>query len=100
MKNSMMLAGVFVLMAGSVSPVRASEMTTELCGFISQELEGTWLEVAIEPKNPNTSYTVHVLEGVGVEAFKQGEEVCVDVLPADARGDDHPHWKVIGYRKP
>jgi hypothetical protein len=34
MKISMMLTGAFVVMAGGISPVRSSEMTTELCGFI------------------------------------------------------------------
>jgi hypothetical protein len=82
----------------AVSSLAQASGLEELCGSITQEVEGTWLEVAIDARDPNTSYAVNVLEGGGAEELEQGAEVCVEVAPAghDERG--RPVWQVLSIR--
>ena len=65
-------------------------LSAELCGYISQESEGTLLEVPVDLNNPLTSYNVYRLEGADLDTIDQGGRVCVTFTPGS-----HPSQKII-----
>lgn len=46
----------------------------QLCGFITLEHEGTWLEVALSENNPMTSYQVYNLLNENFETYELNQE--------------------------
>lgn len=56
----------------------------ELCGYISQENEGTWLEIPYA-NNDSAIETVYTLEGEGVYELEQGAAVCVSFEQAPSQ---------------
>jgi hypothetical protein len=94
----MKFSSLVALVVLSVSSLAQASGFGELCGSITQEAEGTWLEVAINSRDPNTSYAINVLEGGGAEELEQGAEVCVEVTPAGQDERGRPVWQVLSIR--
>jgi hypothetical protein len=63
-------------------PVMAQ--SSRLCGFISQENEGTWLEIPYAD-NHSSIEIVYTLEGEGVYELEQGAAVCVSFSEAPSK---------------
>lgn len=76
----MKLNTLFLATAFSASAF-ASGTTDMMCGYISQEAEGTWLDVPVNAADPLTTHTTYSLLGAGVDSLEQDAKVCVEYDP-------------------
>jgi len=66
---------IFALVTLSLS---LNSFAAELCGYVTLEQEGTWLEVPMLREDNTVTHKVYSLNGAGVDNLEQGEEVCTE----------------------